>query len=76
MTGMNDDARYVQISERVDNHARQIADIDVRMRQGFTDIASQLRGLADDFREALEPNGLCSSGSAPWQSRSLAALAT
>jgi len=59
MTGMNDDARYVHISERVHNHARQIAYIDVRMRQGFTDIASQPRGLADDFRGGAVPNGRC-----------------
>ncbi|KQS74517.1 hypothetical protein [Rhizobium sp. Leaf383] len=44
------ETKYVQLGERVDNQARQLADVDLRMRQGFTDIASQLRGLADDVR--------------------------
>lgn len=35
MAGMNEDARYVQISERVDNHPRAIAGIDVQMRRKF-----------------------------------------
>lgn len=44
------ETRYVQLGERVENQARQIADIDVRMRQGFTEIGSQIRTLSDDVR--------------------------
>lgn len=44
------ETKYVQLGERVDNQARQLADLDMRMWQSFTDIASQLLGLADDVR--------------------------
>lgn len=44
------ETKYVQLSERVENQATRIADLDLRMRQGFTDIGSQIRGLSDDVR--------------------------
>jgi len=44
------ETRYVQLGERVENQATKIADLDLRMRQGFTDIGSQIRGLSDDVR--------------------------
>lgn len=44
------ETKYVQLGERVEGQGRQIADIDLRMRQGFTEIGSQIRGLADDVR--------------------------
>ena len=44
------EAKYAQLGERVENQARQLSDLDVRMRQGFSELASQLRGLADDVR--------------------------
>lgn len=44
------ETRYAQLGERVENQATRIADLDMRMRQGFTDIASQIRTLSDDVR--------------------------
>jgi len=44
------ETKYVQLGERVENQATRIADLDLRMRQGFTDIGSQIRGLSDDVR--------------------------
>ncbi|MBB3965968.1 hypothetical protein [Rhizobium metallidurans] len=44
------ETKYVQLGERVENQATRIADLDMRMRQSFTDIASQIRGLSDDVR--------------------------
>lgn len=48
--GFDPEAKYAQLGERVDNQSRQIAEVDTRMKQGFSEIASQIRGLVDDIR--------------------------
>ncbi|MBD8651463.1 hypothetical protein IFT66_10275 [Rhizobium sp. CFBP 13726] len=48
--GFDPEAKYAQLGERVDNQSRQIAQVDSRMTQGFSEIASQIRGLVDDIR--------------------------
>lgn len=48
--GFDPEAKYAQLGERVDNQSRQMADLDSRMRQGFSEIASQIRSLVDDIR--------------------------
>lgn len=49
-SGFDPEAKYAQLGERVDNQSRQIGDLDTRMKQGFSEIASQIRGLVDDIR--------------------------
>ncbi|RYG94140.1 MAG: hypothetical protein EON58_16910 [Alphaproteobacteria bacterium] len=44
------EAKYAQLGERVDNQSRQIGDLDTRMKQGFSEIGSQIRSLIDDIR--------------------------
>ena len=59
MTGMNDDARYVHISERVHNHTRQIAYIDVRMCQALRTSPRSRVGLPMTSEAGAVPNGRC-----------------
>lgn len=48
--GFDPEAKYAQLGERVDNQSRQIGDLDTRMKQGFSEIGSQIRSLVDDIR--------------------------
>lgn len=48
--GFDPEAKYAQLGERVDNQSRQIGELDTRMKQGFSEVASQIRSLADDIR--------------------------
>ncbi len=44
------EGRFAALNERVDNQGRQIANLESQMKQSFTDLTLQIRGIGDDFR--------------------------